>query len=179
MLDIIAGAFVIGLLLMLGVSLALFIIRLFGGASWLCRNGWHADRDFLLHTKIGLTGNTESYLAFAGKRIHQCKSCGRFEPSEGRAVWEQWQAGGIKKVGGGIFTSPKMTADLGAMIAIAQARAETLHASTAEDSPNVMRHPASATSPTQSEGSGPSASRGRTAAEEIFALAASDRGAKK
>jgi hypothetical protein len=118
-----------GFLLLLLAGLFRILLSVIGLGRWACGKGWHWDRDFLLHTKQGVLSRTHSYLAVAGVRINQCRTCGRFSPPEGQVVWEEWQRGGVRAEGGGIFTSPTMKVDpqarqaIGATIAKAVAAA--------------------------------------------------------
>lgn len=91
-----------------------------------CSMGWHWRRSFEMHVSHELTRIKTTYLAVAGQRIRQCRTCGAITPEQGAAVLEQWKRGGIKvRSSWGVFSTPVITADDEAAKAISEAASGT------------------------------------------------------
>lgn len=121
--EVILGLLLGGFLLLLLIGFLRLLLSVVGLGRWACRKGWHWFKDFPLHSRQTFTGRTTTYLAVAGIKINRCRTCGLFAPLEGQVVYDEWQRGGIKTVGGGLFSSPNLKADATAVHAIASALA--------------------------------------------------------
>ena len=106
-----AYVFLVVFLILLTLWFLRVVLWAIGFGRWACSKGWHWYKTFPLHKHYGLTERTTTYLAVAGRKIHQCRTCGDFNPPEGKVVHEQWTRGGVASVGGTIFSGPKMEMD--------------------------------------------------------------------